>query len=146
MASNTDIHGSTVEDYRITSGGLFRDMTLILAKDKSLPSLKEALKARRTLAYAFGTIAGEESLLKEFFKASVKAKVVYTNASNGSRTVSLTNNTSFSYTIRIGAGNPINLDAFSTINTSVAKDAKLVVKVENMWSGEDSHPEVELVF
>ena len=146
MASNTDIHGSTVEDYRITSGGLFRDMTLILAKDKSLPSLKEALKARRTLAYAFGTIAGEESLLKDFFKASVKAKVVYTNASNGSRTVSLTNNTSFSYTIRIGAGNPINLDAFSTINTSVAKDAKLVVKVENMWSGEDSHPEVELVF
>ena len=146
MASNTDIHGSTVEDYRITSGGLFRDMTLILAKDKSLPSLKEALKARRTLAYAFGTIAGEESLLKDFFKASVKAKVVYTNASNGSRTVSVTNNTSFSYTIRIGEGNPINLDAFSTINTSVAKDAKLVVKVENMWSGENSHPEVELAF
>ena len=146
MASNTDIHGSTVEDYQIPSGGKFRDMTFILAKDKSLPSLKEALKARRTLAYSFGTIAGEESLLKDFFKASVKAKVVFTNPSNGSRTVSLTNTTSLEYTIRIGSGNPINLDPFSTINTTVAKDGKLVVKVENMWSGEDSHPEVELAF
>ena len=146
MASNTDIHGSTVEDYQIPSGGKFRDMTFILAKDKSLPSLKEALKARRTLAYSFGTIAGEESLLKDFFKASVKAKVVFTNSSNGSRTVSLTNTTSLEYTIRIGSGNPINLDPFSTINTTVAKEGKLVVKVENMWSGEDSHPEVELAF
>ena len=146
MASNTDIHGSTVEDYQIPSGGKFRDMTFILAKDKSLPSLKEALKARRTLAYSFGTIAGEESLLKDFFKASVKAKVVFTNTSNGSRTVSLTNTTSLEYTIRIGSGNPINLDPFSTINTTVAKDGKIVVKVENMWSGEDSHPEVELAF
>lgn len=146
MASNTDIHGSTVEDYQIPSGGKFRDMTFILAKDKSLPSLKEALKARRTLAYSFGTIAGEESLLKDFFKASVKAKVVFTNTSNGSRTVSLTNTTSLEYTIRIGSGNPINLDPFSTINTTVAKEGKLVVKVENMWSGEDSHPEVELAF
>ena len=146
MASNTDIHGSTVEDYQIPSGGKFRDMTFILAKDKSLPSLKEALKARRTLAYSFGTIAGEESLLKDFFKASVKAKVVFTNPSNGSRTVSLTNTTSLEYTIRIGSGNPINLDPFSTINTTVAKDGKIVVKVENMWSGEDSHPEVELAF
>lgn len=146
MASNTDIHGSTVEDYQIPSGGKFRDMTFILAKDKSLHSLKEALKARRTLAYSFGTIAGEESLLKDFFKASVKAKVVFTNPSNGSRTVSLTNTTSLEYTIRIGSGNPINLDPFSTINTTVAKEGKIVVKVENMWSGEDSHPEVELAF
>ena len=145
VASNTDVHGSTVEDYRIPSDGLYRNMTLILAKDKSLDALKEALKARRTLAYSFGTIAGEESLLKDFFKASVSAKVVYTNGS-GTRTVSLTNNTSFGYTLVIGSGNPVNLEPFSTINTSVAKDGKLVVKVANMWSGKDSHPEVEIAF
>ena len=145
VASNTDVHGSTVVDYRIPSDGLYRNMTLILAKDKSLDALKEALKARRTLAYSFGTIAGEESLLKDFFKASVSAKVVYTNGS-GTRTVSLTNNTSFGYTLVIGSGNPVNLEPFSTINTSVAKDGKLVVKVANMWSGKDSHPEVEIAF
>ena len=145
MASNTDVHGSTVEDYRITSDGLYRNMTLILAKDKSLASLKEALKARRTLAYSFGTIAGEESLLKDFFKASVSAKVIYINGS-GTRTVSLTNNTSFAYTLTIGGGNIVNLEPFSTINTSVAKDGKLLVKVENMWSGKESRPVVEIAF
>ena len=32
------------------------------------------------------------------------------------------------------------------IISTVAKEGKIVVKVENMWSGEDSHPEVELAF
>ena len=147
IASNTDIHGSSAEEYFVTTeGAVMRNMTFILAKDKSLPSLKEALKARRTLAYSFGTVAGEESLLKEFFKASVAAKVVYTNPSNGSRTVSLTNNSSIPYTIRIGGGNLTTLNPFCSVRTTVAKDAKLVVKVENMWSGKDSHPQVEIAF
>ena len=146
MASNTDVHGSTVEDYQFTGEGLFRNMTFILAKDNSLESLKEALKACRTLAYSFGTIAGEESLLKAFFKASIATKVIYTNPSNGNRTVRLTNTSSIPYTFRIGGGNITTLKAFSSVQTTVAKDGKIVVKVENMWSGKDSHPEVELTF
>ena len=146
IASNTDIHGSSAEEYFVTTdGAVMRNMTFILAKDKSLPSLKEALKARRTLAYSFGTIAGEASLLKDFFKASIETNVVSTS-SNGSRTVSLTNKTSIPYTIRIGNGNLTTLNPFCSIRTTVAKEAKLVVKVENMWSGKDSHPEVEIVF
>ena len=141
MASNTDIHGSTVEDYRITSGGLFRDMTLILAKDKSLPSLKEALKARRTLAYSFGTIAGDRQLLEDFFRASVKCMVVDT-AANGTRTVMLINETSFPYYLNYG-GDPMKLNPFGALSVSVKKDAALKVKVENMWHGSDEHLEVE---
>ena len=147
IASNTDIHGSSAEEYFVTTeGAVMRNMTFILAKDNSLESLKEALKARRTLAYSFGTIAGEESLLKAFFKASIATKVVYTNPSNGNRTVRLTNTSSIPYTFRIGGGNITTLKAFSSVQTTVAKDGKLVVKVENMWSGKDSHPEVELTF
>jgi predicted metal-dependent phosphoesterase TrpH len=147
IASNTDIHGSSAEEYFVTTdGAVMRNMTFILAKDKSLAALKEALKARRTLAYSFGTIAGEASLLKDFFKASIATKVIYTNPSNGSRTVSLTNNTSIPYTIRIGGGNITTLNPFCSVRTTVAKDGKLVVKVENMWSGKDSRPEVEIAF
>lgn len=147
IASNTDIHGSSAEEYFVTTeGAVMRNMTFILAKDKSLESLKEALKARRTLAYSFGTIAGEESLLKAFFKASIATKVVYTNPSNGNLTVSLTNVSSIPYTFRIGGGNITTLKPFSSVRTTVAKDGKIVVKVENMWSGKDSHPEVELTF
>jgi predicted metal-dependent phosphoesterase TrpH len=147
IASNTDIHGSSAEEYFVTTeGAVMRNMTFILAKDNSLESLKEALKARRTLAYSFGTIAGEESLLKAFFKASIATKVIYTNPSNGNRTVRLTNTSSIPYTFRIGGGNITTLKAFSSVQTTVAKDGKIVVKVENMWSGKDSHPEIELTF
>jgi predicted metal-dependent phosphoesterase TrpH len=147
IASNTDIHGSSAEEYFVTTeGAVMRNVTFILAKDNSLQSLKEALKACRTLAYSFGTIAGEESLLKAFFKASIATKVVYTNPSNGNRTVRLTNTSSIPYTFRIGGGNITTLKAFSSVQTTVAKDGKIVVKVENMWSGKDSHPEVELTF
>ena len=69
LTSNTDMHTSTYEYYRLN--GALRNMTLIFAKDKSLESLKEAMKARRTLAYSFGTIAGEAQLLADFFNASV---------------------------------------------------------------------------
>ena len=41
MMSNTDMHASTYEYYRLN--GALRNMTLIFAKDKSLESLKEAL-------------------------------------------------------------------------------------------------------
>ncbi|MBR7096187.1 MAG: histidinol-phosphatase, partial [Alistipes sp.] len=55
VAANTDIHSTTGRDYAMQNQ--MRDMTLILAKDKSLASLKEAILARRTLAYAYEQIA-----------------------------------------------------------------------------------------
>lgn len=71
-------------------------MTLIFARNNSLEALREALEARRTLAYSFGTIAGDEQLLKDLFTASVQTKVLHTDPSNGRRTVSLTNGSRWS--------------------------------------------------
>ena len=66
MAACTDIHATSSSDYR-ERGGYFRNMTFILAKDKSLESLKEALQADRTIVYSYGTLAGSEELMKKFF-------------------------------------------------------------------------------
>ena len=142
MSSNTDLHTASWEYYG--HNGSFRNMTLIFAKDKSLESLKEALKARRTLAYSFGTIAGDRQLLEDFFRASVKCMVVDT-AANGTRTVMLINETSFPYYLNYG-GDPMKLNAFGALSVSVKKDAVLKVKVENMWHGSDSHLEIEYKF
>ena len=139
MSSNTDLHTASWEYYG--NNGSFRNMTLIFAKDKSLESLKEALKARRTLAYSFGTIAGDRLLLEDFFRASVKCMVVDT-AANGTRTVMLINETSFPYYLNYG-GDPMKLNPFGALSVSVKKDAALKIKVENMWHGSDEHLEVE---
>lgn len=144
MSSNTDVHGAIAEDF-MQAGAPARNMTFILAKDNSLEALREALLAKRTLAYCYDTVAGEESLLIDLFKASIATNVLQT-ASSGAKAVQLTNNSSITYTIRIGNANPLVIRPFCSIRTSVAKDAKLAVKVENMWCGEDAHPVVEYTF
>ncbi len=144
MASNTDIHGSTAEDYVLGGDGT-RNMTFIFAQENTLEALREALEAQRTLAYSHGTLAGEESLLVDLFKASVATKVIQ-KAANGSKTVQLTNNSSIKYTLRFGNANPVILNPFTSIRATTAKDGKLSVKVENMWCGEDAHPVVEWQF
>lgn len=140
MSANTDAHSSTSETYGLN--GSFRNMTLILAHDKSLESLKEALLAHRTLAYAFGTLAGEEQLLKDFFKAAMAVKVLNVD-SKGRKTVALTNMTSFPYVLDFG-GNPVIVNPFCSIRRTVGPDEDIKLTVANMWCGEDAHPEVVL--
>ena len=144
MSSNTDIHGSTSEDYVIGGNGR-RNMTFIFAQENTLEALREAMEAKRTLAYSHGTLAGEQSLLVDLFKASIATKVIQT-ASSGAKTVLLTNNSSIKYTLRFGNANPVILEPFTSIRATSGKDGKLAVKVENMWCGEDAHPVVEWQF
>lgn len=143
MAANTDIHSTTAMDY--TNQGHYRNMTFILAKDASLESLKDALKKRRTLAYSFGTIAGDEELVKDFFLACVQFDTFRVDA-KGKRSVRMTNNTSLDFVLNFG-GNPVQLRAFTSRNVSVAKDKELTFTVENMWvPTEQKHPEFKLKF
>lgn len=137
MAANSDLHRSTAIDYQ--RSGFKRNMTLIFAEDKSLESLKEALLADRTLAYSFGNVAGEVSILKEFFLASVAKGVVAGN-------VTLTNNSSIAYVLKInGEGNLVWLQPLSTIVLPGVKvDDVVKVEVTNMWCGDMLHPEIEL--
>lgn len=58
-----------------------RDMTIIFAKDNSDESLKEALRAGRTIAWANNTIAGRPELLRTFIRSCVK--VVFAENENG---------------------------------------------------------------
>ena len=144
MSSNTDIHGSTAEDY-VLGGNGHRYMTFIFAQENTLEALREAMESQRTLAYSHGTLAGEQSLLVDLFKASIATKVIQT-ASSGAKTVLLTNNSSIKYTLRFGNANPVILEPFTSIRATSGKDGKLSVKVENMWCGEDAHPVVEWQF
>ena len=122
VSANTDIHDATAETYRLQ--GHSRNMTLIFARNNSLEALREALEARRTLAYSFGTIAGDEQLLKDLFTASVRTKVLHTDPSNGRRTVSLTNSSSVEYVLRFPGQNPVVLKPFSTLMTTVGRDRR----------------------
>ena len=139
ISANTDIHATIANEY--TLHGYRRPMTLILAKDKSLESIREALLAKRTIALAFNTLCGEGQLLEDFFRASVMIECLPGN----SNIVSMTNTTAIPYYIQCPDRNQILLDAYSSVRVNYGKNAKkLEFEVLNTWVGENKHLTVNI--
>lgn len=141
MASNTDIHSNTEGDYR--GAKLGRNMTFILAKEKTLESIREALEAKRTICYSYDRFAGEESLLKDLFNACVSFSLISKNEKKGTTTYTVTNTSSLPFVVSIPGSSPEWIDPFTTIKLT-SKDLRL--EVLNMWCGQNSHPIVEIKF
>lgn len=134
ISANTDIHASSAEQFN--SREYMRPITLIFAAERTEKGIREALEDDRTLAFGFNTICGGESLLVDFFKASVSVKKLQGGA------YMLTNNTSVPYVLQAEGSNKVHLDPFSTIRL----DGQTAFYVLNMFSGKDKHPQVEVSF
>ena len=143
IAANTDVHGATAHDHGLS--GFNRPMTLIFAKEKTLESVREALEAKRTLAYGFGAVCGEEQLLKDFFAASVKVTVNRIGTQNVYLTV--TNMSSITYVLKRGDSNQVKLAPFHSMQFSMPKTRETFdLTVLNMYSSKDGHPTVTLKY
>lgn len=70
---NSDIHAPMHMDYELRNGDL-RPMTLVFAKERTEASIREALDARRSAAFAGGFLVGPEELLRPIFDKSVRVK------------------------------------------------------------------------
>ena len=139
MSANTDIHATIANEYG--RYGYRRPMTLILAENKSLDAIKEALLARRTIAMAFNTLCGDRQILEDFFRASVDVQKLPGN----SNIVKLTNTTAIPYYIQCPGRNKILLDGCSTVLINFGKQAKkLEFEVLNMRVGEKEHLVIDL--
>ena len=141
VSSNTDIHHPSAERYQ--RYGKRRNMTLIFAKDKSLESLREAIDARRTLAYSYGTLAGEESLLRKFFEASVSVREISVDK-KGRRQIIVTNNSSVEWWLVREGQKAELLEANSSIILGERTKTSNTFTLMNTWCGEDKHVTVEL--
>lgn len=142
VAGNSDIHPTTYDFY--IRSGYFRNMTIVFAKECSLPAIKEALLAERTIAYGCGTLSGSREMLEKFFYASVEVKTIYEDA-NGNGNLLITNKTSFPYLLN-GPTTSVNvlLPPLSSIRVSFKKDQPLTYTVSNMFYGVDKMLEVTI--
>ena len=139
VASTTDMHATSFETYQ--GRGLHRNMTILLAKDFSLESAREALESNRTIAYvAGGTLVGRNELLKELFDNSIVIEKI------SDTRMKLTNKTSLHFIFKTTNGNPVVLPEMSSIIIGKPADGPLHVMLENWWTGVDSHLEVDLTF
>ena len=92
--ANSDIHPSELNQYGIQNP--LRPITLVLAKDRTVESVKEAMFARRTIGWAANMLWGRDPWLPELFKASVDVKTITPGV------VGLTNKSSLPISVSIG--------------------------------------------
>ncbi|MGN1216080.1 MAG: PHP domain-containing protein [Candidatus Cryptobacteroides sp.] len=105
-AANSDVH----EPMRVMSEDSHkRPVTLIFAKERTLESVKEALMAKRTLAFFDDELAGEETLLRSFVGACLEMK-------RSGETVTITNRSEIPFKVSATPqGEVLNLPASCTI-------------------------------
>lgn len=140
MSGNSDVHTTT--DIAYSDATLSRNITLILAKEKTLEAVKDALVNHRTIAYGFDQIAGEDSLLKDLFNACVTAEYVRTD-SKGNTIFNLTNMSSLVFAASLNGSNPHWIAPFSTVPMKIKSDV-IELKILNMWCGEGKNPVIEV--
>lgn len=71
VMGSSDSHNLVNETYDTDQNYIHRTMTLVFAKDRSEASIREALEAGRTVAWASKYLAGKEEHLQNLFKACV---------------------------------------------------------------------------
>lgn len=147
MFANTDEH--TMTAHRFNQLGLYRTMTIVLAKELTEKAVKDAILKHRTIAYSGGNLIGEESWLVEYLNAAVDCRVTKVDKKNNEHVYMLTNNSSI--TLRLRRGKTIyELEPFKPILVSIGKDktdveaTKPVFHVDNMWIVDYNHPKVTL--
>ncbi len=72
--ANSDIHPSELNMYGLKNPA--RPITLVLAKERTIESVREAMFARRTIAWAANILWGRKQWMAELFKASVEIKTI----------------------------------------------------------------------
>jgi hypothetical protein len=92
--ANSDIHPSELNQYGLRN--TLRPITLVLAKERTHDSIKEAFFAKRTIGWAAGNLWGRDPYLPALFKASVEIKSITPGV------LELTNKSSLPVTVSVG--------------------------------------------
>lgn len=147
IIANSDVHAIVSESYPASEYSN-RPMTLVFAKERSHDSLKEAMFARRTMAYFRDNLAGREELAKPFFyKAISVGKPFYENDKSIFFEVTNKSDIPF-YLVNGSAGAPasITLSANAVTRVVLSKKVALPISydVKNIMTGENEVLRIEL--
>ncbi len=82
IIGNTDIHNLIAHDYNTGQEGIHRTMTLVMAKDKSAASIREALDAGRTVAWSSKYLFGKEENVRSLVNACIEVTPAYHEKKN----------------------------------------------------------------
>jgi hypothetical protein len=154
IMGTSDIHKLIDWEYKVPQGG-HRPITLVLAKDRSIESIKEALMQRRSIAYFKDMLIGRP----EHLNPLVQASLVITKAAYGGGTsvlkVTLENRSSTPFILRnTGSytlhtlGDVFNVPAAGSFDIEVKtveklSEIRLNFEVLNAVTAPGKHPNLE---
>ncbi len=153
VIGTSDIHGLVDWQYDIANGG-HRPMLLVLAKEKSETSIKEAMFAGRTIAWFKNLLVGKAEHVVPLIEASIKlGKATYQGPSSVAQ-VTLVNSSDATYLLRNRSdfnfhdeGDVVTLPAQGQLRILVKTKQQqesfdLKFEVLNAMVGGSQHPEV----
>ncbi|MFC3198060.1 Sb-PDE family phosphodiesterase [Parapedobacter deserti] len=156
VMANSDIHNLVAHDYDLATDYVHRTMTLILAKERSAESIREALEAGRTVAWASKYLAGKEEHIKRLFNACVEVGPSYhskkSKDANGNETrtnyYEVTNNSDLYFELVLRSGNGtkkiVLYPSSSQIITAKDGQSNLQYELVSAYIRSDEHPIVTL--
>ncbi|MCE5178199.1 MAG: Sb-PDE family phosphodiesterase [Porphyromonadaceae bacterium] len=113
VMGTSDIHNLVAHEYDLNKEYVHRTMTLVLAKERTAESIREALDAGRTVAWASKILAGREEHVRSLFDACVKLMPAHyaEEKKNGDRInyYELLNNSDLYFELQLEEGNNTKL-------------------------------------
>lgn len=148
---NSDIH--IVASHRFDLEKYHRPMTLVFAEERSVKSLREAMFARRTVAFFLNSLAGPENLLRQLFNESVTIDKPFREDDKGIASVILRNPTDLTFILesekpQYNSPGKITIRPRSSviINCNVSEGvATLLYNITNLHTGTNRTLQVELM-
>ncbi|MDF9831928.1 putative metal-dependent phosphoesterase TrpH [Ereboglobus sp. PH5-5] len=122
--ANSDIHPPEFDMYGVRNP--LRPITLVLAKEKTLESVREAFFAKRTIGWAANMVFGQEKWVRQLFEACVEIK-------KESGNLIFVNRSSIPAKIKVGE-KTVQLDPMSNATAQSGATAKTIT-VENWMVG-----------
>lgn len=153
VIGNTDIHNLIAHDYDIERQGVHRTMTLVMAKDRSAESIREALQKGNTVAWSSNYLFGKEEHVRNLFHACLKLNGAYHEQSNahGHKTkyYELSNKSDLYFELHLKEGNAtqkvILYPQSTQIITASDQQSKLTYEVVSTFIRSDKHLKINLI-
>ncbi|HEY1010397.1 MAG: Sb-PDE family phosphodiesterase [Daejeonella sp.] len=144
MIANSDEHYDISNSYKNTH----RPMTLVLAREKSVESIQEAMIARRTIVYYDDILIGRKTELEPFFRSAVTVSSEYKKRNEENiLVITFQNNTDIPFKLKLSS--KYMIEGFPMGRVTVNAKEKVNVILKAVWdspSATDLQCRVENLF
>jgi 3',5'-nucleoside bisphosphate phosphatase len=155
VIGSTDAHNLIKRTYDINKDYVHRTMTLVLAKDRSASSIREALNEGRTIAWASKYLAGKEENVRNLVNTCVKimpshySDITKNNSGRVNNYYEITNLSDLYFELELKSGNTPNKKIIlypgsSQLVLAVSGQNSLTYEVVTAFVRSDKHLVIDL--